>query len=401
MAGLRTHGRDGRRWSLLGALAVVAVGLTACSSAGASGGPGGAPIVIGGTSDLSAQFSTNGRGLQAGLQIAVDAINKRGGIDGRPLKLVFLDDAAQVSRGVANATRLVTQEGAVVIAGNLLSNVCKATQPTAAAKNVPLLCNSGDITQFGNPPDPNVYQPIVLQPLETPAMFAVAEKVVATPQPRAAFIGLASAAIQALQENQKAEATSRGWPIAQSEIVPLTATDLNAQVSTIAASKPDVVFANLADATSILLVRGLRAAGVTAPIVASDSSTTVTAETTKDTNFYVVEALSPGGTPGDGYQKFLDAGAAAGIDTGKPFVSRGYQQGLIIEAALSACGGCSGQKLIDALDQLTLDTGGLTSGPVRFTKTDHVGVGTMYAFRYDPAGQKATLFATDLPTAGD
>ena len=31
--------------------------------------------------------------------------------------------------------------------------------------------------------------------------------------------------------------------------------------------------------------------------------------------------------------------------------------------------------------------------------TDHVGVHQMYAFRYDPAAGKATLFASDLPIA--
>jgi branched-chain amino acid transport system substrate-binding protein len=398
MGGLSSGRRRRGGSRLLAPVVAAVVGLSACSSGGSTGATSG-PIVIGGTSDLSAQFSTNGRGLQAGLQIAVDSINKSGGIDGRQLKLVFLDDAAQVSRGVANATQLITQEGAVVIAGHLLSNICKATQPVTAAKDVPMVCNSGDPTQFDDPPDPNVYQPIVLQPRETPAMFAVADKVVTAPQPRAAFIGLASAAIQALQNNQKQEATRRGWPIVRDEIVPLTATDLNAQVSAISAAKPDVVFANLADATSILLIRGLRAAGVTAPIIGSDSSTTVAAETTKDEHYYVVEALSTGGTPGAGYQKFLDAGAAAGIDPSKPFVSRGYQQGMLIAAALKACNACSGQKLIDAFDQLHLDTEGLTAGPVTFTRNDHVGVHTMYTFRYDPAAQKATLFASGLPVA--
>ena len=126
--GGRSSGRRRRAGVRLLAPVVAAVaGLSACSSGGSTGAAGGSPIVIGGTSDLSAQFSTNGRGLQAGLQIAVDAVNKDGGIGGRQVKLVFLDDAAQVSRGVANATQLITQEGAIVIAGHLLSNVCKAT----------------------------------------------------------------------------------------------------------------------------------------------------------------------------------------------------------------------------------------------------------------------------------
>jgi branched-chain amino acid transport system substrate-binding protein len=372
---------------------IAVLALTGCGA-----GAGNKKITIGAMSDLSAQFSANGRGLLSGLRIAVHAINDHGGIDGKQVKLVFLDDTAQVSRGVADATRLIGQERATVIAGFLLSNVCKAVEPLAERKKIPMLCNAGDATQFGTPPSANVFLPTVLQPRENLGMFTLAGKVVTKPQPRAAFIGLASAAIQQQQAGQKATAQKKGWPIAASQTVPLTATDLSAQISAIAASHPDIVFSNLADATSILFVRGLRAAGVTAPIVASDSSTTVTVETTKDPGYYVVEALSPGGTPGGGYQKYLDAAKAAGIDPTKPFVNRGYLQGLIIEAALRACKGCEGQKLIDSLNKLTLDTDGLTAGPVTYTAADHVGIHKLYAFRYDPATAKAKLFATDLPT---
>jgi branched-chain amino acid transport system substrate-binding protein len=386
-------------------MAVTAVALTAaaCSSStttgsGSGGSSGKAAIVIGGTSDLSAQFSANGRGLQAGLQIAVDAINKQGGINGHQLKLTFLDDAAQVSRGVANGTQLVNQANARVIAGFLLSNVCKAVQPMAEAKKTPMLCNAADATQLGNPPNPNVFLNGILQQRETQSMFAVAGKVVSTANPKVALIGLASAAIQQLQTGQKAEAGKRGWAVGANEIVPLTATDLSAQISAISAAKPDVVFANLADATAILLVRGLRAAGITAPIIASDSSTVVTAKTTMDKNFYVLSAYSVGGTAGAGYQTYLDDAKAAGIDPTKPFVIRGYEQGLIIEQALKSCNACSGKNLIDALNKLELDTGGLTASAVAFTPVDHVGISKLYAYHWNASTNAPSLYATDLVT---
>jgi branched-chain amino acid transport system substrate-binding protein len=374
----------------------MALAVSACSS-GASDGSGGS-IVIGGTSDLSGPFSTNGRGLQAGLQIAIDATNKSGGIDGKKLKLEFLDDQANVSRSVANGTRLVNQNGARVIAGFLLSNTCKAVQPVAAAKPVPLICNGADSTQLGNPPDPNVFMNGLLQQRATQAMMELAAKVAKSTTRTVSMIGLGSAAIQQLQDGQKAAVVKKGWKVGASEIVPLTATDLSAQIASIVGSKPDLVFANLADATAILLVRGLRAAGVTAPIIASDSTTGVTATTTKDPALYVVAAFSAGGTPGSGYSDFLAAGKAAGIDPTKPFVNRGYEQGLIIAQALKNCNACSGKTLIDALDKLTLDTGGLTASQVAFSPTEHVAISKLYAYRFDSSTNGLALFAQDLST---
>jgi branched-chain amino acid transport system substrate-binding protein len=387
-----------RRSLVLLTAAVAAAGVaTACSSGSASTGSGG-PILIGGTSDLSGPFSTNGRGLQSGLQIAVDAVNRQGGISGKKLKLTFLDDAAQVSRGGANGTLLINQNHVSVVAGFLLSNVCKAVAPIALAKKVPLICNAADGKQLGNPPDANVYMNGILQQRETQGMYALADKVVKSSSPTVAMIGLNSAAIQQLQAGQKAEAAKRNWKVGADEVVPLTATDLSAQVAAIASSKPDVVMSNLADATSILLVRGLRAAGYRGPIVGSDSSTIVTPKTTKDSNYYVVAAFSAGDTPGNGYQQFLDDAAAAGIDPSKPFVNRGYEQGLIIAQALRNCGACSGQKLIDALDGLQLDTKGLTASSIAYSKTEHVGVSKLYAYTWDASSNRVSLYASDLPT---
>jgi ABC-type branched-subunit amino acid transport system substrate-binding protein len=197
---------------------------------------------------------------------------------------------------------------------------------------------------------------------------------------------------------QKAEAAKRGWPVGASEVVPLTATDLSAQIASVASSKPDVVFANLADTTAVLLVRGLRAAGVTAPIIASDSTTVVTPATTKDPDLYVVAAFSHGETPGDGYQNFLKAATAAGVDGTKPFVNRGYEQGLIIAQALRNCAACKGKDLVASVNKLQLDTGGLTASPVAYSETEHVALSKMYAYRWDAAASKIVLFAQGLAT---
>jgi branched-chain amino acid transport system substrate-binding protein len=388
----------GRRSLALLTIAVATASVaTACSSSSAGGGSGGS-ILIGGTSDLSGPFSTNGRGLQSGLQIAVDAVNRQGGINGKKLKLTFLDDAAQVSRGAANGTRLINQHHATVVAGFLLSNVCKAVEPIALTKKVPLICNAADAGQLGNPPSANVFMNGILQQRETQGMYALADKVVKASSPTVAMIGLNSAAIQQLQAGQKAEASKRNWKVGANEVVPLTATDLSAQIAAIASSKPDVVMSNLADATSILLVRGLRAAGYRGPIIGSDSSTIVTPTTTKDSNYYVAAAFSAGDTPGDGYQQFLSDAKAAGIDPSKPFVNRGYEQGLIIAQALRNCSVCTGQKLIDSLDSLELDTKGLTASSVVYSKTEHVGVSKLYAYKWDAGSSKVSLYASDLQT---
>ena len=55
-------------------------------------------------------------------QIATDEINENGGLLGRPLELVIVDDGSLPDTAVPAANRLVDEEGCVAIIGNLLSN---------------------------------------------------------------------------------------------------------------------------------------------------------------------------------------------------------------------------------------------------------------------------------------
>jgi len=382
-----------------GSSSKTTVAAPAGASATAAQPATGAPIEVGATDDLSAQFSVNGIGIQTGMSAAFDAINKAGGVKNQPLHLTSLDDAAKVDRGVANVTQLLTQNKVAVLGGYLLSNICVATQQAAADVTTPMICNAGDPKQFGTPPTANVFLPTVLAANENQAGFALAKQLVGgTAKPKVALIGLASASLIALQDAQKATIASLGWELGPDITVPLTTTDLTAQGAQIASAKPDIIFSNLADATSILLDRALQANGSKSPVIATDATTAVTATTTKDPNFYYLSTVSNGGTPGAGYQKFQDAVKAAGGDPSKPFVDRGYVQGLIIAEALKGCNGCTGQALIDQMNKLNIDTDGFTASPISFSPTDHQGIHKMFAYHWDSTKSTVALQAKDLPT---
>ncbi len=73
-------------------------------------------------------------------QIACDEINERGGVLGRPLKLIIEDDGSLPATAVPAAQRLIDVHGCVAIIGNLLSNsrIAVAAQ-VAEPRRIPLL----------------------------------------------------------------------------------------------------------------------------------------------------------------------------------------------------------------------------------------------------------------------
>ena len=56
-----------------------------------------------------------GEGLLAGIELAIEEANEAGGVNGRQLELVTLDDGFDIPRNVANMRRLVEEENVYAI----------------------------------------------------------------------------------------------------------------------------------------------------------------------------------------------------------------------------------------------------------------------------------------------
>lgn len=67
-------------------------------------------IKVGSTQPITGVAAIAGQGLYAGVKMAIDEINAKGGINGRTIEFVSLDDGFDVPRSVANMRRLVEQE---------------------------------------------------------------------------------------------------------------------------------------------------------------------------------------------------------------------------------------------------------------------------------------------------
>ena len=69
-----------------------------------------------------------------GIELALEEINAAGGVLDRPLEFIFRDDQGEPGEAVRIAEELMTREGAVMIAGSILSNVGLALASLAAEK---------------------------------------------------------------------------------------------------------------------------------------------------------------------------------------------------------------------------------------------------------------------------
>ena len=87
------------------------------------------PYKVGTLQPLSGAAAAGGKTALVGTQMAVDRINKSGGINGRPVELIIADYESKPDVGRRKAEKMVIEDNIDVHQGGFLSNVCLACAP--------------------------------------------------------------------------------------------------------------------------------------------------------------------------------------------------------------------------------------------------------------------------------
>jgi branched-chain amino acid transport system substrate-binding protein len=87
------------------------------------------PYKIGSEQPLSGAAAAGGKTAVVGLQMAVDRINKSGGINGRPVEIFVQDDESKPDVGRRKVEKLLLEDKVDAHVGGFLSNICLACMP--------------------------------------------------------------------------------------------------------------------------------------------------------------------------------------------------------------------------------------------------------------------------------
>jgi len=108
---------SGRAARIAAVTILAAVSATACGiansgtpSSNASAGPSGTPVTVGFTVSLTGSFSADGQAVLKGYQLWANDVNTHGGLLGRPVKLVYLNDNSDPKVATSAYTKLITQD---------------------------------------------------------------------------------------------------------------------------------------------------------------------------------------------------------------------------------------------------------------------------------------------------
>src|SRR5215831_17556025 len=138
-------------------LAACGVGSTATPSASSAGGPSGTPIRVGMTVSLTGDFAADGQAALKGYQLWRDDVNRHGGLLGRPVQLVYLDDKSNPAAVTQDYTALIAQKNVNLLLGPFSSVLTVPAAQVAHKYGYAIVEGSGTAPAVYNLSLPNVF----------------------------------------------------------------------------------------------------------------------------------------------------------------------------------------------------------------------------------------------------
>jgi branched-chain amino acid transport system substrate-binding protein len=100
------------------------------------------PIKIGHYASMTGSEATFGQSTDRGIRLAIDEINKAGGLNGKPLELKTYDDQGKGQEAGTAVLRLITDDHVVAVLGEVASSLSLAGGAVCQEKGVPMITPS-------------------------------------------------------------------------------------------------------------------------------------------------------------------------------------------------------------------------------------------------------------------
>jgi ABC-type branched-subunit amino acid transport system substrate-binding protein len=126
-------------------------------------------ILFGQAAVLQGPASALGLGMKAGLEAAFEEANRNGGVHGRKIRLISVDDGYEPAKSIAATRKLIEEDKVFALIGPVGTPTAVAAQPIAGAAKVPFLGAFTGANFLRNPKLDNVINVRASYDLETEA----------------------------------------------------------------------------------------------------------------------------------------------------------------------------------------------------------------------------------------
>lgn len=360
------------------AITLAACGSTSSSSESASPGTG-EPIKIGAIVSLTGTYAGLGQPEKNVLEMEVDRINKAGGVNGRPIEIIYEDDATDEAKAVAAASKLIEQDKVVAIIGATGSGQTMAVRGDVQRAAIPQVSMAG-ATAITTPVDSLVFATPWSNTIVVPFTLDYLKKQGITK------IGLISDSGGFGTDGQKviaAEAPKAGVTVVADETFNLGDTDMTTQLTRIKNSDAEAVVIWTAGKEAAIIAKNVKDLGIDLPVygshgIARREFIEGAGDAAEGVRFAAGKILIPEayGTDTEAYKvatDFIDRYKAAYGEAPSTFAGHAYDAlYLIVEAARRIDGDITPAALRDEIEKTSGFVG--IGGTFTMSATDHNGM---------------------------
>jgi len=304
----------------------------------------GEPIKIGAIVSITGAGAGLGVPERNGLLLAEKDINAKGGVNGRPIKIIVEDDASNPDTALSKANDLLFSQKVVALLGPSLTASTVAVGGLTHSNHIPQIAftGMGPAVEKERKCLAHVLPP---QKLNAEALLEYAKSIKATKIGVLHDAGYGSVVLAEL----KPLADKYGVKLVAIEKFEIGATDTTTQAAKVKAAQPDAIFIIATSATPFRNIKQIQA---TQPIVAAIGSSSyeyVNAMGPAADNIVIPEFLV-GEDPLPHQKAFVELYKQAYNSTPKNYEAAGWDAAHIIAQALTKAGAdATGQKLCDAM----------------------------------------------------
>ncbi len=364
--------RAGRRRRWLGA-ALALLGATLSQPA-----PAAEPIKIGFSMELTGPFAVVGKTVLVAFQIWAADVNAKGGLLGRPVKLVYYDDQSNPANVPGIYTKLIDIDKVDLLVSSYGTNLVAPAMPVAI-QHKRLFFGLFALAANDKFHDPEYFSmlPFGPDPLKTfsDGFFALA--LAQHPRPQTlAIIGTDAEFQRKATDSARVNAKAAGLKIVYDQAYPPNTIDLSPIVRAAAATAPDLVYAATYPSDTVAILRAVQEVGLKTKMLggalAGAQAAAIKMQLGPALNGVVnVELWEPVKTmdfPGvwDFLKKYQARAAAEGIDPLGYFLPPfAYSEMQVLEQAVTATGSLDNDKLAQYMHTHSFHTveGDIAFGP--------------------------------------
>lgn len=325
--------------------------------------------VIGASFELTGNVANYGKSTLSGLKLAVDQVNKAGGVNGKQLVVVESDNKSEPAESGNSVTKLITQDKVVAVVGPATSGCVFAATPVVTSNKVPLIApcatapaitvDNGQVKEF-------IFRACFIDPFQGRVMAEFADKTLGVKNV-AILHDTSSDYSKGLAEVFEKTLNEKGGKVVAKEAFLSKDIDFKAALTKIKAANPEAIYIPGYYEEVAKIIKQTREIGLNVPLIGCDGwdspKLVEIAGPEALNNTYFSSAFSVQDQT-ESVQKFIADYKAMYQKDPDIFCMQGYNAGLVLADALKRAGdGADGTKLaaaIAATKDLPVASGKLT-----------------------------------------